>query len=205
MCVESRNGFKREMYIWRFCKKNNKKCSKITIMFRQLILVLKGIGVFYNDLKFFIENSNIDHSNNTKAKLLSTLIASYHIVEKGLSMPNRRLGFGKEAVMALSAKCSLYAQKYGDNNDQFRYAISILKEYDDLHKQYNFTLDVDLQKSISDLIEKYNIPAARQNQMTKDEFFAYTESSFDKFSVSRHSTRHFGGSIETAKIIEYIK
>lgn len=164
--------------------------------------VLKGICVFYSDFLFFVENSNIGISKSSESKLLSTLIASYHIIEKGLSMPNRRLGFGRDAMKALIRKCNDYASKYGDGNQQFQYAIAIIKEYNNLHKQSNYLLDEDLQSSINNLINNYDYPAAMQTVMSKEEFFSHTNDSFDLFSSSRHSSRHFSGKVETSKILD---
>ena len=164
--------------------------------------MLKGINVFLNDYLFFVENSNIGISKITEAKLLSTLIASYHIIEKGLSMPNRRLGFGRDVMKALIRKCNDYASKYGVGNEQFQYAIAIIKEYDNLHKQSNYSLDEDLQLSINKLINYYDYPAAMQTVMSKEEFFGHTNDSFDLFSSSRHSTRHFSGKVETSRLLD---
>lgn len=171
-------------------------------MLGKIKILLKGINVFLNDYLFFVENSNIGISKITEAKLLSTLIASYHIIEKGLSMPNRRLGFGRDVMKALIRKCNDYASKYGVGNEQFQYAIAIIKEYDNLHKQSNYSLDEDLQLSINKLINYYDYPAAMQTVMSKEEFFGHTNDSFDLFSSSRHSTRHFSGKVETSRLLD---
>lgn len=170
-------------------------------MVRTIILFIKGIFIYLCDLCFFVKYSNVDSTSNSEAKLLSTLIASYHIIEKGLSMPNRRLGFGAEALKSLISKCNLFEQRYGSNNGQFQYAISIIKEYDDLHKENHFELEKDLQDSINTILARHDVPAAEQMKMNKEEFFASSGDSFDKFSISRHSMRHFDGSVDIERIL----
>ena len=175
------------------------------MMVRTITLFIKGIFIYLYDLWFFVKNSNINFTSNSEAKLLSTLIASYHIVEKGLSMPNRRLGFGKEALKSLISKCNTYEQKYGCNNEQFQYAISIIKEYHDLHEENHFNLEKELQESINNILAKHDVPAAKQIEMSKEDFFASSAESFDKFSLSRHSMRHFSGSVELNRILDSLE
>lgn len=168
-------------------------------------IYFEGVKVFYNDLCFYIKHSNLDSSSNTKNKLLSTMIASYHIVEKGLSMPNRRLGFGKDALLLLITKVKKYIDKYGCNDEQLYYALAIIKEYDVLHKTNNFKLDQNLQLAIDQILENFDVKPAKQIILTREEFFSKVEDNFESFSYSRHSTRHFDGDVSLEVIKEALQ
>ena len=125
----------------------------------------------------------------------SSMTASYHIIEKGLSMPNRRLGFGRDKLLSLINECLRYYDHYGMHG-QLSYAISIIREYDLLHKQQNFKLDNELQTRIDSFLTLFpDIAPASQMAFTKKEYFKYREAAFNVFSESRHSMRHFMGSI----------
>lgn len=167
-----------------------------------LKLFVEGCMVYWHDLVFYFKNSNIRYQNETEAKLLSTLIASYHIIEKGLSMPNRRLGFGQDVLLGLVQKINSYIPIYGDSNEQLLYAVSIIKEYDILHKQNKFVLGSNVQSAIDSVLAYFDVRPAKQIENTRETFFSKTKSSFDVFSSSRHSTRHFSGPVPLEKVLE---
>lgn len=147
-----------------------------------------------------MKESNLGSKGNTEAKKRASMTATYHIIEKGFSMPNRRLGFGREKLLSLIRECQCYHEKYGMHG-QLEYAISIVKEYDELHKSYSFKLDEELQRKIDELLCRFpNITEARQQSFTKCEYFENSSSSFDIFSNSRHSMRHFCGEISLEEI-----
>lgn len=59
---------------------------------------------------------------------------AYHVVEKGLSMPERRLGFGHDAVLELISLIRNYSEKF-PQNDQILHAISVLDAYREMHRK----------------------------------------------------------------------
>lgn len=175
--------------------------KKIIIRYYQKLLsVFNGISCYINDLKYFMKESNLDSKDDKEAFLRSTMIANYHIIEKGLSMPHRRLGFGKDVLISLTKICKHYFEQYG-NNDQLEYAVSIVKEYDELHKAEKYKLDDNLQDNINSLLLMFpNAIPAEQIHYTKKQFFDDSNAPFDVFSCSRHSMRHFGGKVDIEQI-----
>ena len=168
-------------------------------------IFLGGVFIYINDLLFFIKHSNVTLTSNSRIKLQCTMIASYHIIEKGLSMPNRRLGFGQEAILNLIRKCNQFVANYGCNDEQFKYAIGVIREYNDLHKIENFSLEKKTQLAIDEILAKHDYPSAQQYVFSRDAFFANVESNFEKFSYSRHSSRHFEGAVSLDNIKEALK
>lgn len=160
-----------------------------------VLAVIDGISYYSNDLKYFIHNSKVGNWNQSQDSWRASLAALYHVIEKGLSMPNRRLGFGRDRLIILIEKCDNYYKQFGMDS-QLAYAVAIVKEYDELHKSENYRLDGQLQSKIDLLLQSFpNIQAAKQASYTKEKYFSKTAASFDEFSRSRHSMRHFRGAI----------
>lgn len=151
------------------------------------------MSCFVYDLKYFYKVSNVKRIRKTKEQKLGSLIGSYHIIEKGLSMPRRRLGFGVPAVLNLIEECNDYYNEFGNDNSQFSHAVQVVYEYEELHRQNNYELPDYLSEKIRELHSMVPLEPSHQETLSKEEFFKYTNSSFDKFSSSRHSTRHFDG------------
>lgn len=169
-------------------------------VYRNLRLFLQGITFYYNDFEYFRKYSNLGTKDNTEPSLRASLIANYHIIEKGLSMPNRRLGFGRDRLLLLIKYCKTYFNNYG-NHPQLEYAVSIIKEYDILHKSSNYKLDDELQRQIDGLLSVFPLAVpAKQLTLSNVDYFDKVKESFDLFSASRHSMRHFHGTIPLDQI-----
>lgn len=87
------------------------------------------------DRKRFIRHAGSLHHEEKEQKLASVIMA-YHVVEKGLSMPERRLGFGHDAVLELISLIRNYSEKF-PQNDQILHAISVLDAYREMHRKEN--------------------------------------------------------------------
>jgi nitroreductase len=151
----------------------------------------------YDADRFTFYSNSYEKWDNSN-KLLGQIIAEYHVIEKGLVMPDMRLGFGQTVLMDLIEHCNMFEINYGDKDEQFRYALSVIFEYKFEHDKNNFSLNSQLQEAIALLEKRYsNITHSEQKAISKSEYFAYTKSSFDQFSKSRKSLRNFTGKIET--------
>ena len=123
---------------------------------------------------------------------LGSIIRNYHVVEKGLTMPEPRLGFGKELLLRLINECLIYITHYGDSNEQLKHAVHVIAEYEQFHHNRNFQLD-DI------VIEKINALRAivtdfspsNQRKISKETFFSEKNSSFPEFARSRSSVRNY--------------
>jgi len=134
---------------------------------------------------------------SNREKMLSSIISTYHVIEKGLTMPERRLGFGKDKVLYLIRLCEEYASCYGDKDEQFLIAIGVLAEYRNLHLKEGFALDDEFYAVLNGFIERFaHIPQIEQHLFTREQYFACLQTSFDVFSFSRHSLRHYSGEVE---------
>ena len=152
------------------------------------------------DENIFLKHSNILYQD-TQSKHIGKIVLTYHIIEKGLTMPDMRPGFGKERMELLIDECLYYHKNYDKDNTQFLHALSVIAEYKRVHSENKFNLDAELVRKIDRLLEHTNnIPITEQIKTTKDAFFSTQNAPFDKFSESRHSVRHFEGKVESAQI-----
>ncbi len=132
-----------------------------------------------------------------REKMLSSIISTYHVIEKGLTMPERRLGFGRDKVLYLIGLCEEYIKRYGDKDEQLLIAVGVLVEYRNLHYEEGFILSADVDMALKRIIEKFDtLPQVKQKFFTREEYFAHFHDSFDVFSRSRHSLRNYAGKIE---------
>lgn len=154
------------------------------------ILVSLNKAYIY-DLRRYYKYSEIKGSD-TSTKLIGRIIKEYHVMEKGLTMPQTRLGFGKELMLTLCNDCNDYILKYGTEDEQLLHAVGVIAEYEKYHSNKNFVLDGVISNAIENIKTKLKeIKITAQKKISKQEFFKNTESSFLQFSNSRSSVRSF--------------
>lgn len=136
----------------------------------------------------------------TKEGALAGLIMTYHVVEKGLTMPDMRLGFGREMILGLVESLNEFADKYGTSEPQFIEAVRVIAEYKKIHDEAGFDLDEVRSRAISSLLARVPVEPSAQIEMTRERYWAALDAPFETFSVSRHSVRHFAGTVSEEQI-----
>lgn len=140
--------------------------------------------------------------------LRARIIMNYHILEKGLTMPNRRYGFGAEVVKKLMLQVDDFESRYG-RDDQIDHAAGVIRAYFELH------YEADAFKSISDpgywkliklfLSQHNGIPVAKQLHVRRTDFYSKRQSAFPEFAWSRHTLRHYANTdLPSVKIREAV-
>lgn len=161
---------------------------------RKLIkFFLSDIRAYIYDIKrYLLYSKTTDVAKNQKA-LISQIVARYHVIEKGLTMPETRMGFGKENILALINDLEIYvAKKFDTTEVQFRHAISVLAEYLDFHNVNNFVLEKDVESGIEKIINTISQEdVCKQKEISSAEYFSHQNSSFKDFALSRKSVRNF--------------
>ncbi len=143
------------------------------------------------DIKRRVHDKVYNDSEAEKVKRDLTL--AYHIVEKGLTMPVPRPGFGKPVVISLANSILRYQKLNLPQNElEFKQSVSVLREYSEFHKQINFQLDNELSEKL-ELIEKQfsHIEGLKQIRITRDAYFRDINKPFDVFCRSRYSVRNY--------------
>lgn len=144
-----------------------------------------------SDLKRRVYDKVYNDSKEEKVKRNLTL--EYHIVEKGLTMPEPRPGFGKAVVISLGNTIFKYAELNLPQEDlEFRQSVSVLKEYNDFHKRIGFELEPKVVEILNRVEERFaSVEGIKQIKTTKDEYFKSINAPFDVFCNSRYSVRNY--------------
>ena len=149
---------------------------------------------FRYDMRQFLAHAGALHLDR-KAAARAEITMGYHVLEKGLTMPHRRLGFGKNAAVHLANLIGAFEMRFGADDAQVRHAVGVLRAYREMHKGSPMPrLDAFLAKHP-------DVPAAVQPHVTKAEFFAAKDAPFPQFASSRHVVRHFAKPIPR-KVLE---
>lgn len=157
----------------------------------QTKLKIRIAGAFYHDLCRYIRYSGSVRLD-TKGKLLGQIMLKYHVIEKGLTMPEPRLGFGRDNLVFLIDRITQYNGLYGIDHPQVRNAAELVNEYALFHQESGHALDADLMQRIELL--NVLIPGfghTQQPRTTRIQYFRNIDDAFPSFAASRHSVRNF--------------
>lgn len=99
------------------------------------------------DVKYGMLTRNRDDLENR-------LLVGGHIIEKGITMPNRRYGFGLGVVQLVESMCNKYMDKYGTDNEQLQFAIDDLREYLQIHKTSGHDLPKEVVSGLEHTINR---------------------------------------------------
>lgn len=147
---------------------------------------------YLNDFDRYVRYSEIK-SADTNQKLIGKIIRRYHVIEKGLTMPETRIGFGEKAIAELCKDCiDYYNKKYDLDDEQYLHAISVIFEYEEFHKNFSYKLKNEIIQYIQKIKEISKIQiGSSQYKTTYDEYFKFSNSPFMEFSQSRYSVRNY--------------
>lgn len=142
----------------------------------------------------------------SKAKDMAYLTWLYHVVEKGLAMPDMKLGFGYEKINELSKLIKKSYELYG-NCSEIRTASSVLLEYKLRHEQQGFKLNDDVTHFIEEVKELFpDVEPEQQEETNYQKYFKDINERFPVFIKSRHSVRNFSSTpLNIQQIIDSIE
>lgn len=143
---------------------------------------LKIFAYYFYDALQYIRHSNSIATNSTKNRMAANLVYQYHVVEKGLSMPNRRWNFGHPKIRQLTKDCNVFIDRFGTESNELKSAIGVLITYLDEHIANNTPPPADIASAISSLASRAP-DAVRlcQKKSTRDEFFSNHDAPFPIF------------------------
>lgn len=168
--------------------------------------IFRSYILFNKDRCRFVDYSGMLHQNNSEVKMLSDIAMKCHIIEKGLTMPDMKLGFGIARVVQIIQQCNNYITSHNSVNCQLLHAVGVLKEYLSVHQRAGFQFKNGFEEKINELVGKVNCIETCQLITSQTDYFANKLSSFDLFSASRHSLRHFSNEdINITTLIDAVK
>lgn len=162
---------------------------------------------YQKDMQRYIKYSFEFTKEKTKRSYQSDLIFYYHKIEKGLSMPNSRVGFGKQNVEHLLRLLECYVRKFGWDNIAL-ISLDTLYEYHRFNEINGYKFEKllrRLKKLEKSLNGKERLFLGGMKTVTKQEIIENSEIDFKNFAYSRHSVRQFApGRVSMAVIEEAI-
>ena len=151
--------------------------------------------LFWNDYRqFMLYSSSVKMLD--KECFIARIVMTYHVIEKGLTMPKKRLDFGHETVYDLMRQVDEYEKLFGRSEANVDYAAGVVKEYLALHERSNFPINQEdaFWKRVMNFCKSHaDIPCSKQVSTTRDAFFKDINASFPVFAASRHTCRHYEG------------
>lgn len=150
----------------------------------------------------FIRHAGALHQT-FKEQQIAAITMAYHVIEKGLTMPNRRLGFGEKAVLQLIQLIDMFSAKYGVSDSTLSYAVGVVREYRKTHLEANFDLPKSLKEQLDAFDKRFpDVSPSAQIHVTREQYYAHRQDAFPLFSASRHSVRHLCGTVSKERLQE---
>lgn len=164
--------------------------NKIVNLFRIAFRTLKIFNNYFYDFNRYLKFSNTFKKDSSKDKLRSTIIKTYHVIEKGLTMPGMRLGFGSEKISKLINDVMDYNSKYGlDSHTE--HSIGVIFEYAKIHDEMDYVINSKLKENIRELKNTY--PDLLETKQTSifNNYVKTNFTSFEKMILHRKSIRNY--------------
>ena len=167
----------------------------------RFLTILSGIRQKY---RMFIRDLRLTNTFRCdKETLLSSLLVDGHVLEKGITMPERRNGFGYDKVRQLIAKCS-ECIKLGGAEMELQSAIADLKQYIEVQER-GFKLPEDITSGIQSLIPYLIINDDNCFSTNPKDFFRPV-ADYKEFAQQRKSVRNFSNEeVEDSILMEAVK
>lgn len=161
---------------------------------RQVLNKLRLYRLYSFDKKRYEQAAYNLNNNWSLNNLRSKITLHYHSIEKGLSNPNIRLGFGKNAFNGLFFSMDTFIEKgYPIEDDRFQQGITVIQAYIRYHKENNFSVEPIESKLKEYLPYDLNIEATGgYNVIYKVDLKDYKEMNFEELATFRYSIRDFG-------------
>lgn len=166
-------------------------------------LVMTGpalAGYYLYDFADFIKNSGATAHPGQHEARLSSITVYAHNIEKGLSLPSPRPGFGTKNLGLLLPAIRDYVDRFG-SDDTLARVQGVLEAYVQFNKSVN-NLDYPYKKTIAEtLLLISTSPRGGIKTVTRDELMHSVESVSPDFFLSRSSVRVYSQrAVDIAKI-----
>ena len=142
-------------------------------------------------------------SNQSSA--LANLMVISHVLEKGITMPERRLGFGLDRVRDIIRCCNDCIKNYSANHIEVQSTLKDLEQYLSLHEKENYNLPKDIIDNILSLLKYKQTNTVPCFEISKDEYFKSTRD-FREFAYQRRTVRWYSDeAIDHDRIIKAVE
>lgn len=153
------------------------------------------LGDYLYDYRRYARHSATSTRTRTYDWLVSRIIANTHVIEKGLSLPQPRPGFGKAVLGELFLLVEKFQRHGHDTHDPaYLAALETLQAYLDFHhRSGNGAAVTDLEARLAALSMHgtREEPLGGTRTMSKKEIIDFTRSDYAAFAGCRYSVRRF--------------
>lgn len=173
-----------------------------TIIKNVFRLPISWIEYYIKLAQKLFENSAASKDEDDIKWIMTKLKVLTHEIDKGLSMPNPRKGFGKQKVLLIMKYLNIYLSSgnVGYEYDAYLDAVEILKKYIQCKDLYG--LDVSMI-DIASFPVNYTKSMGRISKCHKSDCNDMTKLDFKNFAFDRHSVRFFeAGHVISEEIFE---
>ncbi len=180
--------------------RNVKQVARKTLgdkLYTELIKQLNIFNVkrFYRyDRRKFSRHAFGLRFNQDQVNLRAQITLHYHALEKGLTHPNFRPGFGQKALFGIFSALDAYVAKGYDLKDiRFQTGLSTLLAYVNRHTQIGFPVN-----KVNDKLQSFlpyfdnEVAQGGVQQLSKAQVLHDMGDTFAAFAATRHSVRDFG-------------
>lgn len=156
-----------------------------------LVYLKTAVPNFWYDLKrYYLHSATTGYT--TESRLRARIVKLYHSVEKGLTMPGFRAGFGQPLLHTLMDLNEQYIRRFGTTDPQIRHSVGVVYEYLTTHEQQGFALDEALKQKIRAQVQHFeSLEPCEQRTVTREEYFSQSDSPYPEFARSRVSVRNY--------------
>jgi nitroreductase len=174
---------------------------KVKVLIISLIISRFKLNKYYRmDKRRYKKSALFLKSSHTKENLESLISIHYHSIEKGLSNPNFRPGFGRNAINGLINGLKEHKKNYGDNSFRYMMGLGIIEQYIKKHENLNYNIDWVLEKASS--LEKLNVNLGGSSLFSKEELLSDAKLDFKHLSESRVSVRNYSSEEPNIESVE---
>ncbi len=147
------------------------------------------VGKAINNMIYYHDNSAMSMGEQDVELICRELRILSHTIEKGMSLPNVRKGFGKAKIIEIQRLLDLYIEinRFDYDNEAFTNAIGVIKLYQENAEKYGCdTTIVNFDKYKEYYKEDvYDFGIRETHPVDVKKLY------FDQFAKSRHSSRWF--------------
>lgn len=166
---------------------------------RLLFYAWKVFPVCWKEYIQLVKSCYSTKEDDVEAKLRNRIYIQTHIIEKGLSLKDVRLGFGVPKVKHLLSYVEKYYKKYKEGYILY-FSLSVIQKYIEFHNEHDFTVDEEIIQKFNQLIELASngtnvatkLYEGGTRHVKKEEIIG-TDFDFADFIKKRHSVRSFTG------------
>ena len=156
----------------------------------------------YNNRRILFFSSTYAKDKNAA---LAKLMVESHTLEKGITMPGRRLGFGRDRVISIISNIRLIINRWGADSVEVQSALANLKQYLEIHEKAQYNLPETIKTGIITMLPYLTMNDDNCFVANKDDYFQKTDNFVD-FALSRHSIRSFSSTpVDEDKLIKAIQ